>query len=209
MPTSFSSPTTSLSLASFDTVPSLTKQQWRVLFEGMIIQGIKARMNPSQSFLQLQSIQTALTHLTNILIDLTKIMYTQLLGLFGILASTALASSSSSAISSAEASHSAPAANPTITPAIFFAVGDNVVGSGQKYLSHGDLNGAGEPVWTNAHTYTLNLTKGSWEAIGLYLWEPPLSGTPPPATPSGKATAEIVVSPLRSCMGTSPDKAVM
>ena len=110
-------------------------------------------------------------------------MYTQLLCIFGIFTTAALASAS------------APGPTPTIAPGALFAVGDNVIAAGVEILSQGYSTDASPPTWTNAHTFTLNLTKGAWEDIGISLWTPPPPGSTVPASPSGTPTAVIMVSP--------------
>ena len=119
-------------------------------------------------------------------------MYAQLLGLFGIFATTIVPNVSASA------------ASPTITPAALFAVGDNVI----TYMfnvpdsSDGSNEAAGlvdpfdnnDPMHTNAYTYTLNLTEGASNTMRVDLYKPPPPGSTVPAELSGEPTALIIVS---------------
>ena len=106
-------------------------------------------------------------------------MYAQLLGIFGILATTALASPSSPTIDIPAAFASPAAANPAVTPAALFAVGDNVIAQAYGIMAPGGSGNEDDvgPLFTNAHTFTLNLTENTGTVIGVDLWAPPSPGS--------------------------------
>ena len=122
-------------------------------------------------------------------------MYFQLLGIFGILATTGLASSSSSTSNNPAPRGPAAAPNPTVTPAALFAVGDNVIAFKSatfdpKLMQNMNLN---DPAFTNAHTYTLALAEYEEDVIEVTLWKPPPPGSSVPASPIGDPTMKLWV----------------
>ena len=106
-------------------------------------------------------------------------MFTQLLGIFVIMAS----------ITSAHPGPAPPA--PAPTPPASFAVGDNVIAN---LLGDAGVHNLDKGTYTNAHIWTLDLAKGATDIMTISLWAPPPPGSPVPGSPSSTPTEKVAVS---------------